>query len=53
MAINLNELTNGSINRTDPTKPYWQGTAVFDVLMKSVNDNINIQYETNRITGAD
>ena len=53
MAINLNELTNGSINRTEPTKPYWQGTAVFDVLMKSVNDNINIQYETNRITGAD
>lgn len=53
MAINLNELTNGSINRTEPTKPYWQGTAVFDVLMKSVNDNINIQYETNRITGSD
>ena len=53
MAINLKELTNGSINRTEPTKPYWQGTAVFDVLMKSVNDNINIQYETNRITGAD
>ena len=53
MAINLNDLTNGSINRTEPTKPYWQGTAVFDVLMKSVNDNINIQYETNRITGAD
>lgn len=53
MAIKLNELTNGSINRTEPTKPYWQGTAVFDVLMKSVNDNINIQYETNRITGAD
>ena len=53
MAINLNELTNGSINKSEPTKPYWQGTAVFDVLMKSVNDNINIQYETNRITGAD
>lgn len=53
MAINLNELTNGSINKSEPTKPYWQGTAIFDVLMKSVNDNINIQYETNRITGAD
>lgn len=53
MAINLSDLTNGSINNTEPTKPYWEGTAIFDVLMKSVNDNINIQYETNRITGAD
>ena len=53
MVINLDELTNGSIVRTDPTSPTWEGTAIFDVLVKALNDNIQIQYESNRITGPD
>ena len=49
----LTDLTNGIINRDDPRLPVWEGTGVFDVLMKAVNENINIQYELARITGSD
>ncbi len=53
MAIVLTDLTNGTVNRTDPEKPVWEGTAVFDVLVKAVNENVQIQFESGRITGAD
>ena len=53
MAIQLTDLTNGSVNKTDPEKPIWEGTAIFDVLVQSVNANIEIQFEAGRITGAD
>ena len=53
MAIQLSDLTNGSTVRASGTQPVWEGTAIFDVLMKAVNENINIQFEQNRITGSD
>ena len=53
MAIQLSDLTNGSTKREVGTQPVWEGTAIFDVLMKAVNENINIQYELTRITGSD
>ena len=53
MAIKLSDLTNGSTVRASGTQPVWEGTAIFDVLMKAVNENINIQYELTRITGSD
>ena len=53
MAILLKDLTNGVTVRATGTQPEWVGTAVFDVLMKAVNENINIQFEQNRITGSD
>lgn len=53
MPIQLTDLTNGSTKREVGTQPVWEGTAIFDVLMKAVNENINIQYELTRITGSD
>jgi len=53
MAIQLSDLTNGTTVRATGTQPVWEGTAIFDVLMKAVNENINIQYELTRITGSD
>ena len=53
MVIQLSDLTNGSTVRASGTQPVWEGTAIFDVLMKAVNENINIQYELTRITGSD
>ena len=53
MAIQLSDLTNVSTVRASGTQPVWEGTAIFDVLMKAVNENINIQYELTRITGSD
>ena len=53
MPIQLTDLTNGSTKREAGTQPVWEGTAIFDVLMKAVNENINIQFEQNRITGSD
>ena len=53
MAIQLNQLTNGTTVRATGKEPEWVGSAIFDVLIKAVNENINIQYEQNRITGSD
>lgn len=46
--IQVSDITNGSIVDNE-----WVGTGVFDVLMNAVNKNINIQYQSNRITGHD
>ena len=53
MAIQLSDLTNGSTVRASGTQPVWEGTAIFDTLIKAVNENINIQFEQTRITGSD
>lgn len=53
MAMNMTDLVNGSVDRTSAEKPTWEGTAIFDVLVKALNDNIQIQYESGRITGPD
>ena len=51
--IEINDFSNGSIDATNPQDPKWVGTGVFDVIMKAANENIKIQNQTSRITGAE
>ena len=56
MAVNLSELTNGTtvVKEVDGSKTYiWEGTAVFDVLVHMVNENLKIQYDEGRIKATD
>ena len=56
MAISLTELTNGTtvVKEVDGLNTHtWQGTAVFDVLVRMVNDNLKIQYDEGRIKATD
>lgn len=56
MAVNLSELTNGStvVKEVDGLNTYtWEGTAVFDVLVHMVNENLKIQYDAGRIKATD
>ena len=56
MAVNLGDLTNGKtvVNEVDGLKTYtWKGTAVFDVLVHMVNENLKIQYDEGRIKATD
>ena len=56
MAVNLSELTNGStvVKEVDGLNTYtWEGTAVFDVLVRMVNENLKIQYDEGRIKATD
>lgn len=51
--IKINDFSNGSIDTSNPQDPKWVGTGVFDVIMKAANENIKIQNQTSRITGAE
>lgn len=51
--LDFNDFSNGSINSTDPSFPTWKGTGVFDELMMAVNGNIQTQFDSGRITGAE
>ena len=56
MAVNLAELTNGNtvVKEVDGLNTYtWEGTAVFDVLVRMVNENLKIQYDEGRIKATD
>ena len=56
MAVNLDDLTNGKtvVKDIDGLKTYtWEGTAVFDVLVHMVNENLKIQYDAGRIKATD
>ena len=56
MAVNLAELTNGNtvVKEVDGLNTYtWEGTAVFDVLVRIVNENLKIQYDEGRIKATD
>ena len=56
MAVKLTELTNGStvVKKVDGLNTYtWKGTAVFDVLVHIVNENLKIQYDEGRIKATD
>ena len=56
MAVNLSELTNGStvVKEVNGLNTYtWEGTAVFDVLVHVVNENLKIQYDAGRIKATD
>ena len=51
--IDINDFSNGQIDTTNPQDPRWVGTGVFDIIMKAANENIKIQNQTSRITGAE
>ena len=55
MAIELdfNDFSNGAVDYTTPESPEWIGTGVFDELMKAINGNIMVQYESGRIKGPE
>ena len=56
MAVNISELTNGTtvVREVDGLNTYtWQGSAVFDVLVHMVNENLKIQYDEGRIKATD
>ena len=51
--VDINDFSNGSIDNSNPQEPKWEGTGVFDIIMKAANENIKIQNQTSRITGAE
>ena len=51
--VDINDFSNGSIDSSNPQDPKWDGTGVFDIIMKAANENIKIQSQTSRITGAE
>ncbi len=51
--INITDFSNGQIDSTNPQEPKWEGTGIFDVIIKAANENIKIQNQTSRITGAE
>ena len=56
MAVKLEELTNGTtvVKEVNGLNTYtWEGTAVFDVLVHVVNENLKIQYDEGRIKATD
>ena len=46
--INYDDLSNGTV-----VNGKWVGRGIFDKLMNVVNENINIQFNDGRITGAE
>ena len=53
MIVDINDFSNGSIDSSNPQDPKWGGTGIFDIIMKAANENIKIQNQTSRITGAE
>ena len=51
--IDMDDFSNGQIDNTNPQEPKWEGTGIFDVIIKAANENIKIQNQTSRITGAE
>ena len=51
--VDINDFSNGSIDNSNPQDPKWEGTGVFDIIMKAANENIKIQNKASRITGAE
>ena len=51
--IDIADFSNGQIDTTNPQDPSWEGTGIFDVIIKAANENIKIQHKTSRITGAE
>ena len=51
--IDIKDFSNGQIDNTNSQEPKWEGTGIFDVIIKAANENIKIQHKTSRITGAE
>ena len=50
---NINNFSNGQIDTTNLQDPIWEVTGIFDIIIKAANENIKIQNQTSRITGAE
>lgn len=50
--IEFNDFSDGSIQVVGG-KPTWEGTGIFDELMKAVNGNIQVQYDNGRLKGPE
>ena len=48
--IDISDFSNGQIDNTNSQDPKWEGTGIFDVIIKAANENIKIQHKTSRIT---
>lgn len=51
--VDINDFSNGYIDNSNPQDPKWEGTGVFDIIIKAANENIKIQNQASRITGAE
>ena len=51
--IDIKDFSNGQIDSTNAQEPKWEGTGIFDVIIKAANENIKIRHKTSRITGAE
>ena len=51
--VDINDFSNGSIDNSNPQDPKWVGTGVFDIIMSAANENVKIQNQASRITGAE
>ena len=51
--IDIADFSNGQIDNTNSQEPKWEGTGIFDIIIKAANENIKIQNQTSRITGAE
>lgn len=51
--LDFNDFSNGYIDTTSANAPVWEGTGVFDELMKAINGNIQVQYDSGRIKGSE
>lgn len=48
--INIDKFSDGSVNASTHE---WEGSGIFDVIMKAVNGNIQTQFNKNRIVGPE
>ena len=51
--IDIADFSDGQIDNTNSQEPKWEGTGIFDIIIKAANENIKIQNQTSRITGAE
>ena len=53
LEINFEDLSNGKVVEDVAGVPSWDGTGIFDSMIKAINGNIEVQFKTGRLTGAE
>lgn len=51
--IDITDFTNGTPSTDAEGTSTWEGTGVFDVIMKAVNGNVKVEYDNGRIAGPE
>ena len=51
--INIDDLLDGTTEINDDDGRVWEGDKVFDVLIRAVNDNLQIQFDNGRISSSE